>query len=191
MKLILLCCRRKVVILTILRFLLLLASIWSLPYHREQSSSIQPDQYWLCYRDLLLTCVWLSQVGEPSSALRSANCGLASGYTFTLDASVVKQRNETVTSSCQSSVLFQSRIGKTPAETKEACDRQCDQLAQVLFNARGTSQNLDSASKPLRKTHLLQPHFTNLFGLQNNLQRKKADTVFELYQQYVEVFEGQ
>ena len=79
----------------------------------------------------------------------------------------------------------------SPADKAETAARQCDQLAQVLFNARGTSQNLDSASQPLRETHLLQPHFTNLFGLQNNLHGKKADKVFELYQQYVEVFEGQ
>ena len=134
--------------------------------------------------------MWLSQVGSSGDGANDGR-GLASGHTFTVDASVVEQRNETITSSCQSSVLIQGRIGMTVADTKEATARHCDQMAQVLFNARGTSQNLDSASQPLRKTHLLQPYFTNLFGLQDNLNRKKANTVFELYQQYVGVFEGQ
>ena len=72
------------------------------------------------------------------------------------------------------------------ADSAEAAARHCDQLAQVLFAARGTFPR-----NPLRKTHLRTPHFTNLFGLQYKLQKMKADKVFELYQQYVEVFEGQ
>jgi len=166
MKLIWLCCRRKVVILTILRFLLLLASIWSLPCRRVQSSSIQLDQYWLCYWDLLLTCVWLSQVVPRVDGATNlyVNCGHATGYTFTVDASVVEQRNETITASCQSSVLYSAISTMSNADREEAAARHCDQLAQVLFAARGTFPR-----NPLRKSHLATPHFTNLFGLQNNM----------------------
>ena len=72
------------------------------------------------------------------------------------------------------------------ADKVEASAMHCDQLAQVLFAARGTFQR-----NKLRKTHLRSPHFTNLFGLQYKLQKKKADKVFELYHQYEEAFEGQ
>ena len=72
------------------------------------------------------------------------------------------------------------------ADKVEASAMHCDQLAQVLFAARGTFQR-----KKLRKTHLRSPRFTNLFGLQYKLQNKKADKVFELYHQYEEAFEGQ
>ena len=72
------------------------------------------------------------------------------------------------------------------ADKAEASARECDQLAQVLFAARGLFPK-----NPLRKSHLVKPHFTNLFGLQNNMSASKAKKVFELYQQHVEVFEGQ
>ena len=72
------------------------------------------------------------------------------------------------------------------ADRAEAAARHCDQLAQVLFAAKDTFPR-----NSLLKTHLWSPHFTNLFGLQNNMQASKANKVFELYQQYVEVFEGQ
>ena len=68
----------------------------------------------------------------------------------------------------------------------EAAARHIDQLAQVLF----ASQHLFPRN-PLRKSHLTTEFYTNLFGLQNNLQTSKANKVFELYQQCVEVFEGQ
>ena len=74
----------------------------------------------------------------------------------------------------------------SPADNAEAAARHCDQLAQVLFAARGTFPR-----NPLRKTHLQSSHFTNLFGLQHNMTKKKADKVFELYHQYEEAFEGQ
>ena len=133
--------------------------------------------------------MWLSQVVPRADGHidgRGEAPGRTSGHTSTVDASVVEQRNETITASCQSSVLFQSRLGMSPADNAEAAARYCDQLAQVLFAARGTFPR-----NPLRKTHLRTPHFTSLFGLQCKLQKDKADKVFELYNNYVEVFEGQ
>ena len=86
----------------------------------------------------------------------------------------------------RSSELVAVNSSMSNADRAEAAARHCDQLAQVLFAARGTFPR-----NPLRKSHLVTPHFTNLFGLQNNMQASKANKVFELYQQYVEVFEGQ
>ena len=103
-----------------------------------------------------------------------------------VDASVVEQRNETITTLTSSSVLFQCYLGMNIADTVEAAARHYDQLAQVLFAARGTFPR-----NPLRKSHLRTPHFTNLFGLQCNMSNKKAGKVFELYTNYVEAFEGQ
>ena len=84
-------------------------------------------------------------------------------------------------------MLFIALSTMSNADRAEAAARHCDQLAQVMFVAtRGTFPR-----NPLRKSHLVTPHFTNLFGLQNNMQKPKANKVFELHQQHVEVFEGQ
>ena len=132
--------------------------------------------------------MWLSQVDPRADGYIDGrvNSGQASGYTFSVDASVVAQRNETITASCQSSVLASARDRLTNADRAKEAARHCDQLAQVLFAAKDTfSRN------SLRKTHLRSPRFTKLFGLQNNMTKKKADMVFELYNNYLEAFEGQ
>ena len=132
--------------------------------------------------------VWLSQVVPRADGVIDGrvNNGQASGHAFTVGASVVEQRNETITASCQYSELFAVMSSMSNADRVEAAARHCDQMAQVLFAARGTFPR-----NHLRKTHLRTPHFTNLLGLQYIMQKPKADKVFELYQQYVEVFEGQ
>ena len=79
----------------------------------------------------------------------------------------------------------EAQLCRMEEEEPKAKVRHCDQQAQVLFAARGTLPR-----NPLRKSHLVTPHFTNLFGLQYNLQKKKANKVL-LYNNYVEVFEDQ
>ena len=109
-----------------------------------------------------------------------------SGHTIMLDASVVDARNDAISASIQASNLVQSNVKLANVDRTEAAARHCEQLAQVLF----ASQHLFPKS-PLRKTHLRTESYTNLFGLENNLSATKANSVFELYQQLREMFEGQ
>ena len=137
-----------------------------------------------------MTCVWLSQVVPRADGAidgrSTSGAGQVSGYAFTVDASVVEQLDDTIIESCQSSMLYQSTVAMSNADRAEAAARHCDQLAQVLFAARGAFPR-----NPLRKSHLRTPYFTNLFGLQHNLRKQKSDKVFELYNNYVEAFERQ
>ena len=129
--------------------------------------------------------MWLLQV-RADDADRSCNCGTASGYTFTLEASVIDARMETISAPMQASELYQNNQQMSNVDRTETTARHCEQLAQVLF----ASQHLFPKS-PLRKTHLRTESYTNLFGLENNLSAAKANSVFELYQQLREMFEGQ
>ena len=82
-----------------------------------------------------MTCVWLSQVDSTINGAIDgrANNGKATSYTFTIDASVVEARNETITASLQSSVLYQNTRTMSNVDKAEAAARHIDQLAQVLF----------------------------------------------------------
>jgi hypothetical protein len=66
----------------------------------------------------------------------------------------------------------------TNADRKQFSNAHIEKLANILI-----AQGDNFPKKPLRKTHLTQPYFTQLFGLTYGLASTKVTAVFVLYLQ--------